>query len=75
MEIRELKDNVIGRERRLIENSTRMEKIAQENAILSRDLESLIREGCSTAATINKNAIFLKRLHVFKKMILKILHI
>jgi hypothetical protein len=43
-EIRELKDNVIGRELRLIENSSKMEKIAQENAHLSKDLESLIRQ-------------------------------
>jgi hypothetical protein len=43
-EIRELKDNVIRRELRLIENSSKMEKIAQENALLSKDLESLIRQ-------------------------------
>jgi hypothetical protein len=49
-EIRELKDDVIGRERRLFENSVKMEKIAQENAVLSKDLESLIREVAAMTA-------------------------
>ncbi len=50
-EIRELKDDVIGRERRLFENSVKMEKIAQENRVLSKDLESLIREVAAMTAS------------------------
>ncbi len=51
-EIRELKDDVIGRERRLFENSVKMEKIAQENAVLSKDLETLIRVAAMIASKL-----------------------
>ncbi len=58
-EIRELKDNVIGRELRLIENSSKMEKIAQENALLSKDLESLIRQA-ATRTTVVVSACYMQ---------------
>ncbi len=58
-EIRELKDNVIGRELRLIENSSKMEKIAQENALLSKDLESLIRQA-ATQTTVVVSACYMQ---------------
>ncbi len=64
-EIRELKDDVIGRERRLFENSVKMEKIAQENAVLSKDLESLIREVAAMTA---------KKLYIFRRLQPLILH-